>query len=65
MDFILSVEVEARLAASPSRQIPLRDTVTVPENGLRLADIKLLDIDYSKAASMLESALRAARDILR
>ena len=46
VDFILSPEVEARLAAGRSAQIPLHPGVPVPEGGLRLDMIKAMDVDW-------------------
>ena len=65
MDFILSEEVEAMLAASPSRQIPLRDAVAVPDGVTRLRDLKLLTTDYAKGADLLPRALQIAKEELR
>ncbi|MCI0651533.1 MAG: ABC transporter substrate-binding protein [Planctomycetes bacterium] len=65
IDFLLSVRTEAQLAESPSGQIPLRDTVPVPAGGLRLADLRVLEVDYDAAATELIPALEAAREILR
>ncbi len=65
IDFVLSVEVEAALAASKSRQIPVRDAVPVPEAGLRLRDFRRANVDYESAAKILPQALRIAQEILR
>lgn len=63
IDFLLSREVEELLAASPSRQIPLRADVPVPETGLRYAGMTLFSTDYRRAAALLPAALQIAREI--
>ena len=65
IDYLLSEEVERRLAASSSRQIPVRASVPVPEGGLRLADVPRLRVSFDRAADALPLALEAAQDILR
>lgn len=64
IDFLLSPEIEERLAASSSRQIPVRGHVPVPETGLALSDLSVLDCDYERAATLLPRALELAREIL-
>ena len=61
--FLLSPEIEARLAASPSRQIPLRSTVEVPTSGLRLAEITPFEVPLERAAEHLPRALEIAREV--
>ncbi|MFN0060667.1 MAG: ABC transporter substrate-binding protein [Planctomycetota bacterium] len=63
IDFVLNPRVEALLAASPSRQIPVRASVPVPAGGLRLADIPRFAVSYEAAADALEPALRLAREL--
>ena len=65
IDYLLSEEVERRLAASSSRQIPVRASVPVPEGGLRLTDVSRLRVSFDRAADALPLALEAAQDILR
>ena len=64
IDYLLSEEVEERLAASRSRQIPLRASVPVPEGGLRLSDLRITAVTLEQAADALPAALSAAREIL-
>ncbi|MEM7261634.1 MAG: extracellular solute-binding protein [Planctomycetota bacterium] len=65
IDFVLSEAIEAELAASKSRQIPVRASVAVPESGLRLADVPQLDVSFAEAAEHLPTAIRIAVEILR
>lgn len=65
VDFLLSAEIEARLAASSSRQIPVRASVPVPATGLRLADLELFPADYCKAAAVLPAAIALAHEVLQ
>ncbi|MCA8960544.1 MAG: extracellular solute-binding protein [Planctomycetes bacterium] len=65
IDFVLSETIEAELAASKSRQIPVRDSVPVPATGLRMAEIRRLDVSFAEAAKRLPDAIRIAREILR
>ncbi|MFT7618816.1 MAG: iron(III) transport system substrate-binding protein [Planctomycetota bacterium] len=46
VDFILSNEVEEKLAAGRSAQIPLHPGVKVPAGGLTLASIKAMPVDW-------------------
>jgi iron(III) transport system substrate-binding protein len=62
IDFLLSHEVEAQLAAGDSAQIPLRPDVQRPERVLDLARYRLADVDwnaagaaYAKGATALEA----------
>lgn len=64
IDWLLSEEVEARLASSPSRQIPLRAAVPVPAGGLRLESLSLFPVSYEAGADVLTRAIGAARELL-
>ena len=46
VDYILSVEVEQKLAMGRSAQIPLHPGVTVPDGGLTLDSIKAMEVDW-------------------
>ncbi len=46
IDFLLSHEVEERLARGPSAQIPVRDDVPRPDGVLDLSGVRLADIDW-------------------
>lgn len=57
LDFVLSREVEAKLAAMPGAQIPVREGVPVPDGIKAWGDIKYMEVDFEKvAAKMDESA---------
>jgi len=65
VEWLLRREVEAELAASPSRQIPLRAEVEVPASGLRLADVRRLPVTLEQAAAALPRAIEIAREVMR
>ncbi|MEZ5976647.1 MAG: extracellular solute-binding protein [Planctomycetota bacterium] len=46
VDFLLSKEVEAMLAAGDSAQIPTRDDVPRPDHVPNLRDVKVMDVDW-------------------
>jgi iron(III) transport system substrate-binding protein len=54
IDYLLGAEVEEALAASEAAQMPLRPGVPVPEDFVRLEDIKSMDVDYEKLAPLLD-----------
>lgn len=54
VDFLLSPGVEARLAASESAQIPLRDGVPRPEHVASAGRLRLCDVDWEAVAGQLE-----------
>ncbi len=58
VDFVLSPEVEAMLAASDSRQIPLHAGVAVPP-GFQLPgrDFRTMDVDWTAVADQVEKRL--------
>jgi iron(III) transport system substrate-binding protein len=65
VDFLLSTDVEALLAAGGSAQIPLRASVPRPEHVLALDKLRVADVDwtdageaYEKHAEQLEAAVR-------
>lgn len=64
VEYLLDPALEAELAASPSRQIPVRADVPVPPRGLALADIRRLDVSLADAAAALPRALEIAREVL-
>ena len=53
IDYLLSPEVEARLAGMRSIQIPLNPSVPVPQNVPDLAKIKTMDVTFERIAEML------------
>lgn len=54
IDFLLRPEIEARLAASPSAQIPLHPGVEAPPKVSEMAREKFLEADYAAAAEQIE-----------
>lgn len=50
IDFLLSREIEARLAAGPSRQIPLHAGVEAPAGGFSLDSIRATAVDFRAVA---------------
>jgi len=58
IDYLLSPEVEARLAAGPPAQIPLNPATTARSRVGELKDIRPIDVDLAKAAAEFEAAMR-------
>lgn len=56
IDFLLSPEVEKRLAASQSAQIPVRKKLR-DELGLSLDEVKFMDVSYEKMADLMDQVL--------
>lgn len=59
VDFLLSAEVEGRLAASAGHQIPLNPEVKaeLPKGMETAATVKPMDVDWGKAADLWKEAL--------
>lgn len=55
VDFVLSREVEERLAAGPSAQIPLRAGVPRPDKVLDVSDLQLVEVDWAAASAGYEA----------
>jgi iron(III) transport system substrate-binding protein len=51
MDYLLSAEVESRLAAGPSGQIPLRKGVAASEKVKTPEEVRAMEVDWSAAAA--------------
>ncbi|MEE2889034.1 MAG: extracellular solute-binding protein [Planctomycetota bacterium] len=62
--WLLRKEVEETLAASPSRQVPLREEARVPPTGLGVLELDPMEIDWFQAAAQLPDAIREAERIL-
>ena len=60
IDYLLSDEVEARLAAMRSIQIPLKPGVAAPDNVPRLEEIRRMDVRFEDIARVME---RTAEDM--
>lgn len=62
VDFILSTEVEALLAASKAAQIPVRSGVKGPEGLPATATLKWMDWDAGKVATSLDAFAKAMHE---
>ncbi|MEC9477445.1 MAG: extracellular solute-binding protein [Planctomycetota bacterium] len=62
--WLLDQKVEQALAASSSRQVPLREGVAAVPGGLDLSQLDPVDVDWNEAALQLPDAIREAERIL-
>jgi len=60
IDYLLSADVEARLAAGPSAQIPLHRDAPSRSRVCNLAEIKPMEVDFARAAEMFPTAAEYA-----
>ena len=58
IDFLLSEETERYLAHCRSAQIPLRPGVSMPYNVLRINELKVMDLPYTKIAETLPKSTK-------
>ena len=58
IDYLLSPEVEARLAEGPSAQIPLNLATTARSRVGELKDIRPMDVDLAKGAAEFDAAMK-------
>jgi iron(III) transport system substrate-binding protein len=65
MDYLLSREVESKLAFSESMQIPVREGVEKPAQVPDYEDIRAMDVPYQAIADNLERAARFNRELFR
>lgn len=63
IDYLLSKEMEEKLAYSSSMQIPVRKNVKRPAHVPYLEDIKTLEVDYEKLAESTEEAAKYLQEI--
>jgi iron(III) transport system substrate-binding protein len=56
INYLLSAEVEGRLAAGPSAQIPLHRAATVPSRVGRLEALRTMPVDLTQAADAFDAA---------
>ncbi|MFH2091579.1 MAG: extracellular solute-binding protein [Pseudomonadota bacterium] len=63
IDYLLSTEVESRLAFGESAQMPLRSGVKRPDHMADFSEIKAMDVDYNKISQYLESASRFCQEL--
>ncbi len=64
IDFLLSLETEAKLARSESCQIPVRETVSSPSNVPRLQDIRWMPIHPVNVAEQMEASSSWLKEVL-
>lgn len=64
IDYLLSADVERRLAESEAVQIPLRPGVPGPKNLPAIGSFKPMTLDYAKAAARVEDVTRRLASIL-
>jgi iron(III) transport system substrate-binding protein len=62
IDYLLSAEVEERLAAGESAQIPLRAGVKTPATVRPASAIKTMPLDYGSLADKLDDAMKFAQE---
>lgn len=62
VDFLLSKEVEAKLAACPSAQIPVRPDVPGPTGLTGIEKVKRMEVDFAKASEQLEPSAKFVSD---
>jgi iron(III) transport system substrate-binding protein len=62
VDALLAPEVEEFLAASTSRQMPVRESVPIPEDLESWRRISVLDLDYETIAKNVDLAMRIVRE---
>ncbi len=63
IDFLLSREVESKLAFSESMQIPVRDGVEKPAHVPDYGAIRAMDVQYRAIADNMERAVRFSREL--
>lgn len=63
IDFLLSKEVEAKLAASESAQIPVRKDVPTPKGGLFQYDIVTMQVDFEKVTDYLDASTQTVQKL--
>jgi iron(III) transport system substrate-binding protein len=61
VDYLLSTEVEAKLAAGPSAQIPLNSATAVKARVATPQTIKAMSVDFEKAADEWDTAAKFLR----
>jgi iron(III) transport system substrate-binding protein len=64
IDYLLSPDVERRLAESEAVQIPLHPDVAGPKNLPPISSFKPMTLDYAKAATRVEDVTKRLASIL-
>jgi iron(III) transport system substrate-binding protein len=65
IDYLLSAEVEAALARSRARQMPIRSSVPVPKGATKLNDVTAMRVDWDKVADALPRMEERLKSLLR
>lgn len=63
IDYLLSKEVESRIAFSESANMPLRDGVEKPPHIPEFTDIKAMSVDYLDIAANIKESAKFCRDL--
>ena len=63
IDYLLTREVESRLAFSESAQVPVRDGVATPAHVPSYSSIKAMAVDYEDIAKDMEGATRFCQEL--
>lgn len=63
IDYLLSREVESKLAFCESAQMPVRDGVKTPPNVPSFSSIKAMEVDYSDIAKNIEKSGRFCQSL--
>lgn len=63
IDYLLSKEVEKKLAFCPSVQMPLRADVPTPKKFINIAQIKAMEVNYEKMADEMEDAVKFVQNL--
>jgi iron(III) transport system substrate-binding protein len=58
IDYLLSKEVEQKLAFCPSVQMPVREDVPTPAGLITIGQIKAMAVDFEKVAEVMEESVR-------
>jgi iron(III) transport system substrate-binding protein len=65
IDYLLSADVEAKLAQSRARQIPVRSSIPRPDGVPSIDSIKAMKVDYNKIAENVEPCLELMRKLFQ
>lgn len=63
VDYLLSKEVESKLAFCESAQMPLRDDVEKPAHVPTFSSIKSMEVDFYRVAEVLDETIRMCQSI--
>jgi iron(III) transport system substrate-binding protein len=63
LDYLLSEEVEAKLASFDGAQIPLHESLRNAEHQLPLEQMKPMDVDYSEIGAQIDARFESLREM--